>query len=190
MIVYTSRKAAWLQRIAPEKFNDTELFRIVTFFVFHSPYQGLSAMGCSLLDYGWTAPWKKPYWLNRQLRQAASNYELLYAVDRYDKMDVALEKAHLKDDFPSDFSTERICFYNGRNVSQFLNVFYHLRNSFAHGRLNMMDINGECIFVFEDVVPRGNDDKLKVSARMILRKSTLLKWINIIESGEKEYCKT
>lgn len=187
MIVSTPRNAIWLQRIAPEKFNNAELFRIVTFFVFHSPCQGLSAMGCSLAEYGWATPWEKPYWLNKQLRQAASNYNLLYPVKRYDETDIALEKANLKDNFPSDLNTERVCFYNGCK-NQFLSVFYHLRNSFAHGRLNMMDINGECVFVFEDVVPKKNADDLKVSARMILRKSTLLKWIDIIESGEKE-CK-
>lgn len=142
----------------------------------------------TLEEYGWFAPWRKPYYLNRQLRQAASNYELLFSSKGYDEMDVALEKADLKETFPSDFSRERICIYDTQK-NQFLSVFYHIRNAFAHCRLNMIDVNGECVFIFEDVQPKKNTEQLKVSARMILQKSTLLKWIDIIENGEREYKK-
>lgn len=65
MAVYTKRNADWLQWIAPERFQDAELFRIVTFFVFHCPCPGLSSMGKSLEEYGWHTPWKKPCYLNR-----------------------------------------------------------------------------------------------------------------------------
>lgn len=188
MAVYASRNAAWLQWIAPDRFNDADLFRIVTFFVFHSPCPELSSMGRSLSEYGWSAPWRKPYYLNRQLRQAATNYNLIYSADGYDAIEVALEKASLKDNFPSDLETERICIYDNQN-NQFLSVFYHLRNAFAHCRLNMVDVDGDCIFVIEDVQPKRNNQQLKVSARMILRKSTLIKWIDLIEAGEAEYRK-
>lgn len=60
-----------------------------------------------------------------------------------------------------------------------------LRNAFAHCRLNMVDSDGECVFIIEDVKANKNDNKVKVSARMILRKSTLLKWIDLIEHGER-----
>ncbi len=186
MAVFSFRNAPWLQWIVPEKFNDVELFRIVTFFVFHSPCPELSSMGRSLSEYGWTAPWRKPYYLNRQLKQAATNYNLIYSASGYDAMEAALEKASLKDNFPSNLDTERICIYDNQS-NQFLSVFYHLRNAFAHCRLNMVDVDGDCVFIFEDVQPKRNQDHLKVSARMIIRKSTLLKWIELIEAGESEY---
>jgi hypothetical protein len=188
MTIFSARNPAWINWIPPEQFNDQDLFRIVIFFVFHSPCTNLSAMRKSLSDYGWNTPWRKPYYLNRQLRQAASTYDLLYSAEKYDKMDVALEKADLKDSFPSDLSRERICICDNQN-NQFLSVFYHIRNAFAHGRLNMFDVDGECTFVFEDVRPSKKTEELKVSARMIIRKSTLLKWIEIIERGECEYKK-
>lgn len=189
MAITTERNPEWINWIAPDRFNDKDLFRIVIFFVFHSPCVQLSSMRKTLLEYGWTAPWKKPYYLNRQLRQAASNYELLFSAKGYDEMDVALEKANLRDTFPSDFSRERICIYDNQG-NQFLSVFYHIRNAFAHCRLNMVDVDGECVFILEDVQPKKNSNQLKVSARMILRKSTLLKWIDLIENGEREYQKT
>lgn len=75
--------------------------------------------------------------------------------------------------------------------NQFLSVFYHLRNAFAHCRINMIDYEDECIFILEDIVPnQKNEHKQKLSARMIIRKSTLLKWIDIIEEGEKIFNST
>ena len=188
MKYYTPENPDWIEWIAPERFNDEELFRIVVFYVFHSPCKSLSAMGKGLSDYGWFAPWKKPYYLNKQLKQAASNHDLLFSVDNYEKFSDILESANLKEDFPSDLETERICSYN-KKKNQFLSVFYHIRNAFSHGRLNMVDVNGECVFILEDVNTRAKNryGQLAVSARMILKKSTLLKWIDIIEAGECEY---
>lgn len=186
MAITTKRNPNWMNIITPDRFNDQDLFRIVVFFVFHSPCANLSAMRKPLSEYGWHTPWRKPYYLNRQLRQAASTYELIYSAKGYDEMDTALEKADLKDSFPSDFSRERICIYDNQG-NQFLSVFYHIRNAFAHCRLNMVDVDGECVFILEDVQPKKNSEQLKVSARMILRKSTLLKWIELIENGECEY---
>lgn len=185
MAIYTTRSPEWLSWIAPEIFNDNDLFKIVIFFVFHSPCANLSSMRKPLSEYNWNTPWKKPYYLNKQLKQASTNYELLFSAKDYDSMDNELEKADLIC-FPSDFLHERICIYDNQK-NQFLSVFYHIRNALAHCRLNMIDINGDCVFVFEDVQPKKNAELLKVSARMILRKSTLLKWIEIIENGEKEY---
>lgn len=127
--------------------------------------------------------------INKQLKQEASTYELLYSAKGYKEMDLALGKASLLNElFPSDFSRERVCIVDNQK-NQFLSVFYHIRNALAHCRLNMVDVDGECVFIFEDVQPQKNVDKLKVSARMILRKSTLLRWIDIIENGECEYIK-
>ncbi len=189
MPIFSDRNPAWIRWIAPDRFEDRDLFRIVVFFVFHSPCENLSSMRRTLAEYGWTAPWKKPYYLNKQLRQVASNYKLLFSAKGYNEMDVALEKADLRENFPCNFSYERICIYDNQR-NQFLSVFYHLRNAFAHCRLNMVDVGGECVFILEDVQPNKNSDQLKVSARMILRKNTLLRWIDLIENGEREYKKT
>ncbi len=187
-VVYSQRNPQWLERIAPDRFNDVDLFRIVVFFVFHSPCASQSSMSISLSEYGWDKPWKKPYYLNKQLRQAASNYDLLFSSKGYNEMETALEKADLKESFPSDFSRERICAVDNQK-NQFMSVFYHIRNAFAHGRLNMVDVDGDCVFILEDVQPNKKEEKLKVSARMIIKKSTLLRWIDIIEGGRTEYQK-
>ena len=174
MKYYTSKNPEWLNILAPEEFNDEELFRIVIFYVFHSPCEGLSAMGKTLSSYGWNTPWSKPFYLNKQLKASASNFEILFSANN----------------FPSNLERERICFYNNQK-NQFMSVFYHIRNAFAHGRLNIFDVNGDCTFVLEDVNSRmkNSNGDIAVSARMILKKQTLLSWIDIIENGETAYNK-
>ena len=101
-------------------------------------------------------------------------------------MDENLEKANLGESFPSDMLRERICVANNKK-NQFMSVFYHIRDAFAHGRFYIIEVDKQKIIVMEDVAPRGRP--LIVTGRMILRKQTLLKWIEIINGGEKEYIK-
>lgn len=184
MAIYVDHKPPWMRWIEPERFEDKEFFRIVTFFVFHSPCAKLSSMCRSLEEYGWKTPWRKPFYLNKQLKQASSNPQLLFSAQNYNTLELALDKANLKDNFPSDLGTERICIYNNMN-NQFLSTFYHLRNAFAHCRLSMVDVDGECVFILEDMLYEKKSNRYKLSARMILRKTTLLKWIDLIEGGER-----
>ncbi len=186
MKVFVNENETWLRWIAPNEFSDEELFRIVIFFVFHSPCPTLSAMGRMLDEYNWHTPWRKPYYLNKHLKQISTNSNLLYTAKSYETMSDALKSGNLYDNFPNDLGTERICVYDNMH-NQFLSVFFHIRNAFAHCRLNMVDVNGECVFVLEDIVRDKKKNTLKVSARMIIKKSTLIKWIDLIEAGEKKY---
>lgn len=174
----------WLDFIVPERFNNAELNRIVTFFVFHSPCSELSAMSKSLGEYGWDAPWRKPQYLQRKLKATSTNGDLLFSAQTINDMRQALEKADLLEDIMTNPGVERIAVYNNKK-NQFMSVFYHLRNAFAHGRLNMVDIGLEddYAFIFEDVTKRK--ESYRVTARMILRKSTLIKWIDLIEIGHQ-----
>lgn len=149
------------------------------FFVFHSPCPDLSSAGKTLAEYGWNTPWRKPYCLSRKLKRASSNYNLLFSAKNYEALELALNTANLNSLFPSDFQTERIAFVDNKK-NQFLSVFYHIRNSFAHCRLNMVDVDGECIFILEDGVPKKGRNQLKLSARMIIKNK--LFWNGLILS--------
>lgn len=186
MKYYTELQPNWLQWIVPDRFEDKELFRIITFYVFHCPSKDSSYMRKSLKEYGWNTPWRKPYKLNNQLKIVANNKHFIYSSSKLDNIDVALHKSMLDIDFPNNLELERVCIYDSKK-NQFESIFYHIRNSFAHGRINMIDKDGECIFIMEDGKPNKDKTKFIVSARMIINKSTLLKWIDIIENGEKEF---
>ena len=67
--------------------------------------------------------------------------------------------------------------------NEFLSICYHIRNAFAHGRLAMYGYkNGsDIVFALEDGVKKKG--KFEVRSRMILKKSTLKKWMEILKSG-------
>lgn len=190
--VFAEDKPAWVKWIVPEKFNDWDLFRIVIFFVFHSPCTGTtntpgcpSAMGKPLTEYGWSEKWgnyRTPGSLNNILREASSNFALIFSATGNNDMLQACQKANMLADFPSKLDDERAAItISDRN--QFLSLFRHIRNAFSHGRINMHEMaDGDLMFIFEDV-GRKNSTGTPVSARILLRKSTLLKWIEIIEAG-------
>lgn len=178
--VLAEAKPTWLKWIAPEQFFDVDLFRIIVFYVFHSPCDGISSMGKPLEEYGWKNPWKKSTTLSQMLKDASSNPKLLYPAETYNEMKQVLQDANLFEGFPSDLQTERIAMHKDSKMSQFMSVFRHIRNALAHARMDMIDIDHDRVFILED-----KNNKNRVSARMILRQSTLLKWIDIIERREE-----
>lgn len=102
---------------------------------------------------------------------------------RVDEMKAACEKASLKKNFHKSRSQERIVIFKGR-YNEFLSICYHIRNAFAHGRLAMYGCeNGkDVVFALEDGVKKNGE--FQVRSRMILKKSTLIRWMNILKSGE------
>lgn len=130
-------------------FRDSDFVDIFTFFVINSPCSTLSRRRISLYDYGWNTPWRKPFSLRRQLQRASSNYKLLHSADNVDSVEAALEKASLDDENWTNANMESICVYDCEG-NQFLSVFYHIRNSLAHGRFNIFQEDEDWIFYMED----------------------------------------
>ena len=188
--------ASWLISLPPAIYNDSNFQKIINFFVVHSFVEDTSSRGKSIdKDYHWNNPWKKPYHLRRQLINLSSNKSLLYSASVYDHKSNSkaetLEEALIKADlivFPR-YDKEVACIYNSKE-KQILSLFTHIRNSFAHCRFNIIDNEHGRVYCFEDGITVNKSMHLfKVSSRIVLFESTLLKWIDLIESGEKEYIK-
>lgn len=190
--VFAEDRPTWIDWIVPERFDDLELFRIVVFFVFHSPCVGTSstpgspsAMGRPIATYGWNEKWGNPRkqgTLNNILRNASSNARFMFSAMGNNDMLQACEKANLYKDFPNETGVERAAFTIS-DKNQFLSLFRHIRNAFSHGRINMYEMaDGDLMFIFEDI-GRKKSGKHPTSARILLRKTTLLRWIEIIEAG-------
>lgn len=176
-------KLSWIDDKHVDYFSDEDFRKIYNFFVINTPCEDLSSRAITLQEYGWKTPWRKPFYLNKQLKTASSNYKLIYSASTYNAVADALEKSDLKSDFPEKANIERICIYDSKS-NQFMSVFAHIRNAFAHGRFKVVPVNdlSDSVFIFEDIAKNN-----KISARMILRKSTLLKWISIISGGERKF---
>lgn len=193
-------KPSWIEGFIPEEFKKDDLFSIIEFFVIHSPCIGSSTnpkppsvIGKPVTEYGWSKRWqnyRNPNSLNYILRNASTNFALIYSATGSNDMKQACEKAGLLNDFPA--KTEKECAaFSLTDQNQFLSLFRHIRNAFAHCRINMLPIdnktdnnidNKDMMLFFEDIGQKRNEG-IPVSARIMLRKSTLLEWIHIIEGG-------
>lgn len=189
---YDSTGSSWITALDERNFSDDNFQKILSFFLIHTPVISLFAQAKDLHSHGWSSPWNKKYYLNKQLKEASSNYNLIFSTKKYDVMSDAITKADLRTNFLTDLQTERIAIYiSNKDQSQFISVFNHIRNSIAHARfvIRKAEIEGRYkrVYVFQDGKLEKNG--FKISARMVLREETLLKWIDIISGGEVEYNK-
>ncbi len=187
MSLFVDKKPNWITCISDAELRDAAIQEIISFYLIHTPVEELSSMSIPLSEYGWLKPWRKPVYLNKQLKAAASTYELLFSADTYDKLGDAINESEEASDFPTSLDIEYIVFYDCKK-NQFISVFYHIRNALAHGRFRICnDSDGNRVVVMEDVVKMSNNSTCKLSARMVIRVNTLLAWISIIKAGEKKY---
>ncbi len=175
-------KPAW---IVGDPLRTEEILRVYKFFVMNSPVDCLSSRQKSLLDYGWNTPWRKPYSMRKKLNHLVGNKDFLFTAQNYDVLDAALTTADLMTFPPVDYR-ERAGIHNGKST-QYLSLFFHIRNGFAHGRYNTIQDGDDVIFLMEDVTNKKKwmaIGQKTCSARIIIRLSTLTRWMDLIEAGE------
>ncbi|HRR78433.1 MAG TPA: hypothetical protein P5191_16765 [Ruminococcus sp.] len=175
----------WIKKKVPESYADDVLKDLVLFYVINTPCIDLSSSGLPLSHYGWSNDvWKKGKLKEALFKVAGLKPGSTFCVaHKTNEMKKACKSADLSKGFQKERNVERIAIYKSR-YNEFLSICYHIRNAFAHGRLAMYDYdNGEdIIFVLEDGVKKN--EGFQVRSRMILKKSTLKTWMNIIKSGK------
>lgn len=168
----------WLQTASPFDVIDEDMKIIIIFFVFHIPVEGVSARGKSLKEYGWGKKRKANDFkeLKRRLIEFGEmKTENFVCVNNFENIKRALEENELID-FPGNIEKQKLVFTKNKNgINE--SLISHIRNAFAHGRVAFYK-NGQYI-VMEDINPKNK----VVSARMILKKETLMNWIYIIRKG-------
>ena len=174
----------WIKKRVPDEYADDSLKDLIMFFVINTPCTDLSSSSIDLSDYGWG----KGIWQNDKLKKALFQIagiergSTFVVAQKTNEMKAVCEKASLKKNFHKSRDYERIAIFKGR-YNEFLSICYHIRNAFAHGRLAMYDYeNGkDIVFVLEDGVKKNGE--FQVRSRMVLKKSTLIKWMQILKSG-------
>lgn len=180
----SSINPGWIKKRVPDSYADNDLRDLIMFYVINTPCTDLSSSSIGLCEYGWS----KDIWKNEKLKKilfrvaGIERDSSFVVVCKADRMKDACEKALLKKNFHKNRNQERIVIFKGR-YNEFLSICYHIRNSFAHGRLAMYDYeNGkDIVFALEDGVKKNGE--FQVRSRMVLKKSTLLKWMNILKAG-------
>lgn len=173
------------KKVVPDSYADDGLKKIILFYVINTPCVKESSSGIPMSDYGWN----KNVWQDGKLRNkllSVANLakdKTLFAGEKISDMKSVFENASMKKGFHKQRETEKIAFYKtSKYRNEMMSIFQHIRNSLAHGRLAMYDCdNDDVMFVLEDGVPKST--YFQVRSRMIIKKSTLLKWIDIITAG-------
>ena len=180
----------WLDTFVSPDYEDDELYKIILFYVIHSPCIGQSARCIFLQDRGWKAkPWDSHYYLKDRLNKAifGDDEPVLKKVDSKAEMKKEAENFDLEEDFYSKRTHQRALFTiaSNPNSSVYMSLFYHIRNSLAHGRLAMYPTSdNDIMFVLEDGKEINN--QFIVSARIVIRKSSLLRQYRTKNCNHKE----
>lgn len=177
---YASHPPSWVIPLRDMRFEDGER-EVIEFFLVSTPCKYLSAREVLLTAYGWESdvPAKDGY-LCRRLMEVAGlrEHQNFFVGSRREDMKRVFLDAQMGEAFYEKHVGNRVAYLANGNL--IMSLFRVIRNSFAHSRFNVVSIEGERYFVMENGLVAG--DTFEVKARLLLRSSTLLKWIDVIEN--------
>ena len=163
---------------------DEDTRKIIYFFVAETPCKNESARGKTLSQYGWENddPPKEGNFEEGLFEIAGLTKENLFFESKREKMKERFNETGMTGAFYEKLGGNFIVSLVNQN--RVLDIFRHIRNSIAHLRFDIKNTELGTFFIFEDGAQNGK--KFEVKARMILKKETLLKWIEWIKTGTEE----
>ena len=181
----TTFNPGWVKNKHKEIF-DAGFQRVLLFYLFSTPCDGVSSSGIDLKNYGWGKNvWKNPL-LKETLRTVAKlhNGKNYIKCKKLEDMTSCFTKADLDDGFHAKKAEERIAFYHDGKRNEFITILYYIRCALAHGRFEIYKTENGNIYVMEAIKhTRGGYSS---RARMVLKESTLIEWIEIFEGSSSK----
>lgn len=170
----------WLHSKPGKDFYDDGLYRIVDFFVLHSPCKVSSYSPKTLESLGWANPWQ-----SSRFRAA---FDEIAGLNENNTFFYNESKNHLIENWNMlgkevffEVNGEYAVITHAGESNPRMDLIHHIRNSFAHGRFSVIRDHGEYYIFFEDVDTIKSLTGLYVTARMCFKKSTLLQWVDFFE---------
>ena len=188
--LYVSIKNGWLSGDNYKEFKTETYYKILDFFVVNTICEKLSCKGQNLKE----TAWGKDIWKKGELRkellgsidnQSQTNQPSVFFAKNYSDLTDGINNLNIGKDFYKQ-REEKILVYCKNNLTQIENIFYHLRNAFAHGRFNIYEHKKQRYYVFEAAQVNLSKETAKLQARIILKETTLLNWIKIINNPPQE----
>ncbi len=163
--------------------TENEYYKLYSFFVTYSLCENQSRKRKTFTDYGWS---------NNQLKSTSKDGVVLEnilkgIIDLTKSNFVFTDENDLKKQFDSlnlqdaaltDYDNERMVISKTNAGNKYLKLFYRIRNGLAHGKFILKKSSaGEKMFVMQD------DDTRNVTARIVVKLSTLLKFVDEIDKS-------
>ena len=145
---------------------DENFQKIVQFYLFETPIEGASHRGKTFKDMGWTGS-SRYQMLERLLKSASGMND--------DHWNILESQSEVRKQ-SKDVAQDRQFIYSDQSKGRVPTFIYSIRNAFAHGSFDILEIKGERHYFFENEY-RGN-----LRTRMLLSERTLLEWIKIIKT--------
>lgn len=175
--------AEWWDKNQKIPWNDKNFQKILEFYLFNCPsetekgkknkgtlrYEKVSQRAKTLRQQGWTDGYLNS--LFASMKHTTSG-KLVY--EKYKSQDNIVDKCVEieKNSSLTDEHFEMIVFQERSDMSLTGSVFYYIRNAFAHGSFSIVGSGEKRTYYLES----AKDDKVK--ARIRLRETTLLQWID------------
>lgn len=170
------------------KLLDDNFKKIFIFYVINAPCKNASERSFDIKAYWGENVWEAQV-LRRTLIKVGDMDEKTTFVRARRLGDISDLFAQTKlNKFPFDTNKNIIAFYNN-GKAEFLDVFFYIRCSLAHGRFKIKVIDKEKMYFLETGDNNRKKDGVNVKARMIIKEKTLLDWIEIITNGYKTQVK-
>ena len=157
------------------KFSIKNYHKILEFYIVNTICEQSSCKGKNAKKYGWQKAITLRTSILNVVKQGRKECDFVYFAHTLSDMDNGVKKLGLDEYFYNKKEEVILVFDNQPN--QIESIFCHIRNSLAHGRFQIYKRNDIVLYVFEDCKKNG-----LLTARMILKESTLLKWIEIIQN--------
>lgn len=189
--VYSPLYPEWINEEEIEYDND--FLEIIKFFLLHSICEGQSWKHESLHEtYMWKAyPWNPQAYLKNKIFNAiwGNQTPKLYMAEKREKYKAKIQGHSLDADFYTNVHMQRAGYVKTKtgkgNDNLIMSLLYHIRNGFAHGRYGSVQIDDNDYMIFlED--GKEKNGQFEVTARIALKKSSLLAIKNVIMAGPDE----
>lgn len=187
--------ADWWRKGVACTFDDKNFCRIINFYLWSCPTQTVkiqkdkttkkekrikskvSQRAITFEEQNWNG--NNLNTLLSEMKKTSSKKLLYSCIGKNKDIKEAAEKAEAESN-NSDINFEMIVFTEENHIGQTKTIFYYIRNSIAHGSFSRINNDGTPVYYFE------NKYDGKTKARIRLRESTLLRWIELFNSNASE----
>lgn len=156
---------------SPKSLSNSNLQKIVQFYLIECPVEGKSFKGKTFQEYGYCGSLAFSKLKTKLLDAATKSLKSNYYPCKKEELLSYFEKCE------TIFSPDEYCvFLKSDEKSVVRSMFSAIRNALAHGSFNVKSYNKTRIYFF-------SNQKEYEKARIILHETTLLSWISIIKAG-------